>query len=83
MLSSVFNSDLAIHINIQIVRIFTKIRALLLDNADLRSEIEKIKTQLNNYDANMEVVFKYLDELMERKEKPRTPIGYKPEGFNK
>ncbi|MFA6245467.1 MAG: ORF6N domain-containing protein [Mucilaginibacter sp.] len=81
MLSSVLNSDQAIQINIQIVRIFTKIRMLLIDNADIRTEIEKIKNQLKNQSANMEVVFKYLDELMEQKEKPRTQIGYKPEGF--
>ncbi|RFZ89875.1 ORF6N domain-containing protein [Mucilaginibacter conchicola] len=82
MLSSVLNSDRAIQINIQIVRIFTKIRALLIDNADIRTEIEKVKSQLNNQSSNLEVVFRYLDELMEQKEKPRTRIGYKPEGFD-
>ena len=85
MLSSVLNSERAINVNIQIIRIFTRIRQMFIDNTDLRLEIEKIKNKLDNQDKNMEVVFKYLDELIEKKQEPqeRKPIGYKPEGFNK
>ncbi|WP_238381782.1 hypothetical protein [Mucilaginibacter pedocola] len=45
------------------MRIFTRVREMLLDNTELRLEIEKIKKELNNQGKNMEVVFKYLDEL--------------------
>lgn len=81
MLSSVLNSQRAININIQIIRIFTRLRQLFLDNTELRLEIEKIKTKLDNQDKNLEVVFRYLDELIERKEKPqpRKRIGFKPD----
>ncbi len=41
MLSSVLNSDRAIAVNIRIIRIFTKMRALLTDNLSLRLEIEE------------------------------------------
>ncbi|MFB9841269.1 ORF6N domain-containing protein [Mucilaginibacter ginsenosidivorans] len=44
MLSSVLNSDRAIQVNIQVMKIFTKIRQRLLDNTELRLEIEKIKS---------------------------------------
>jgi hypothetical protein len=79
MLSGILNSDRAIAVNIQIMRIFTRIRQMLSDNTELRLEIEKIKNKLDNQDKNMEVVFQYLDELLEKKEnpKPRKPIGYK------
>ena len=79
MLSSVLNSKIAIAVNIQIMRIFTKVRQMLTDNTELRLDIEKIKKKLNNQDKNMEIVFRYLDELIEKKEntKPRTKIGYK------
>jgi hypothetical protein len=77
MLSSVLNSKQAIRVNIQIIRIFTKIRQILADNTELRLEIEQIKKKLNNHGKNMEVVFRYLDELMEKKQKPRKLIGYK------
>ena len=79
MLSSVLNSKIAIAVNIQIMRIFTKVRQMLADNTELRLDIEKIKKKLDNQDKNMEIVFRYLDELLEKKEKtkPRTKIGYK------
>ena len=81
MLSSVLNSSRAINVNIQIIRIFTRIRQLLTDNTELRLEIETIKAKLDNQDKNMEVVFRYLDELIERKAKPltRKRIGFKPD----
>ncbi|MBD1365242.1 ORF6N domain-containing protein [Mucilaginibacter sp. ZT4R22] len=79
MLSSVLNSRRAISVNIQIIRIFTKLRQMFIDNTDLRLEIEKIKTKLDNHDKNMEIVFQYLDELVQKKEEPkiRKRIGYK------
>ncbi len=80
MLSCVLNSERAIKINIQIVRIFTKIRESLIDTLSLRLEIDEIKKKLQNQDKNIELVFNYLDELMEKQEnpKPRTQIGFKP-----
>ncbi len=79
MLSGILNSDRAIAVNIQIMRIFTRVRQMLTDNTELRLDIEKIKKKLDNQDKNMEIVFRYLDELLEKKENPvpRTKIGYK------
>jgi hypothetical protein len=80
MLSGILNSDRAISVNIQIMRVFTRIRQMLSDNTELRLDIEKIKKKLDNHDKNMEIVFQYLDELLEKKEepeKPRKSIGYK------
>lgn len=79
MLSGILSSDRAIAVNIQIMRIFTRVRQMLTDNTELRLDIEKIKKKLDNQDKNMEIVFRYLDELLEKKEnpKPRTKIGYK------
>ena len=80
MLSSVLNSDTAIEVNIQIIRVFTRIRQLLLENTEIRLEVEKIKKKLNNQDKNMEIVFQYLDELLEKKQEPkidRKHIGFK------
>ena len=80
MISCILNSERAIHVNIQIIRIFTRIRQMLTDNTELRLELEKIRNKLDNQDKNMEVVFQYLDELLDKKEKPgpqRNVIGYK------
>jgi hypothetical protein len=79
MLSSVLNSEKAIKVNIQIMRIFTKVREALLDNLSIRLDIEEIKKKLTNQDKNIELIFNYLDELIEKQEKsePRRLIGYK------
>ncbi len=42
-------------------------RDLLSDNLSLRLEIEDIKKKLTNHDKNIELVFSYLDELIEKK----------------
>ena len=65
MLSGILSSDRAINANIQIMRIFTRIRLMVINNTELRLEIEKIKTKLDNQDKNMEIVFQYLDQLLD------------------
>ena len=61
------------------MRIFTKIRAMLTDNLSIKLEIEQIKKKLENQDKNIELVFNYLDELVEKhdKSKSRNQIGFK------
>ena len=79
MLSSVLRSKKAIQVNIQIMLVFTKVREMLVDTLSLRLDIEVIKKKLENQDKNIELVFNYLDELMEKQEnpKPRKQIGFK------
>lgn len=79
MLSSVLNSTKAIQVNIQIVRVFTKIRQVLTDQVKLNIEIAEIKKQLSNHSQNIDEVFKYLDELTSKKEvgNSRKRIGFK------
>lgn len=79
MLSGILNSDRAISVNIQIMRIFTKIRVMLTDTLSLKLEIEEIKKKLQNQDKNIELVFSYLDELIIKQEdlSPRKRIGFK------
>lgn len=79
MLSSVLRSQQAIRVNIQIMRIFTKIREMLTNNLSLKLDVEEIKKKLANQDKNIELVFNYLDELMEKQANPEPgkQIGYK------
>jgi hypothetical protein len=79
MLSSVLRSKKAIQVNIQIMLIFSKVREILLDTLYLKLDIEEIKKRLSNQDKNIELVFTYLDELIEKQENPppRKQIGYK------
>ena len=82
MLSGILNSDRAISVNIQIMRVFTRIRQMLIDNTELRLAIEEIKKKTDNNTKNIELVFQYLDELLEKKEDqtPRKKIGYNIKG---
>ena len=80
MLSSVLKSKRAREMNIAIMRAFVALRKMLLNNAELRLEIEVIKKKIDNHDKNIELVFQYLDELLEKKVEPqaeRQGIGYK------
>lgn len=83
MLSSVLSSPKAIQVNIQIIRIFTRIRQMLIDNTEIRLAIEKLEKKTDNNTKNIEVIFQYMDELIDKKEsrprldKPRKKIGYK------
>jgi hypothetical protein len=71
MLSSVLKSKRAREMNIAIMRAFVSLRKMLLNNTELRLEIEKIKSKVDNHNKNIELVFQYLDELLEKQEKPK------------
>lgn len=78
MLSSVLKSKRARQMNIAIMRAFVVLHKALLNNTELRLEIEDIRKKINNHDKNIELLFQYLDELIEKKEgiqSPRESIG--------
>ncbi len=77
MVANVLTSERAIQVSIQIIEVFIKMREILTDNLSLKLDIEEIKKKLSNHSKNIELVFNYLDELIDKKEKPRTQIGYK------
>ncbi|MFC1767963.1 ORF6N domain-containing protein [Candidatus Margulisiibacteriota bacterium] len=62
MLSSVLRSKRAVHVNIQIMRAFVKLRRILSSHAELRRKIEEMERK---YDANFKVVFDAIRKLME------------------
>ena len=73
MLSSVLKSDRAVEVNIQIMRVFVKLRQLLLDNEELRKEIEEVK-QIT--DKRFQIVFETLDQLINIESNPKKKIGF-------
>jgi len=79
MVANVLTSERAIKVSIQIIEVFIKMREIFTDNLSLKLDIEEIKKKLSNHSKNIELVFNYLDELIEKKdsEKPRPKIGYK------
>jgi len=82
MLASVLNSERAIQVNIQIVRIFTKMREMLLTHKDIIDRLDQIEHTLSGHDEKITLIFEYLKQLekdkqgeLEQKNRPR--IGYK------
>ena len=73
MLSSVLKSDRAIQVNIQIIRVFTSLRQLLLGNKNLKRELEELRRVT---DERFRIVFTTLDQLLSTEEKPKRKIGF-------
>ncbi|MBU4332023.1 ORF6N domain-containing protein [Patescibacteria group bacterium] len=74
MLSSVLNSERAIQVNIQIIRIFIKLREMLSTHKELREKIEKMEKK---YDKQFRVVFEAIKRLLDKKSEPTKEIGFK------
>ena len=82
MLSSVLNSNLAIKVNIQIMRIYTKIRNILITHKDLLLKFEQVETKLADHDDKIMLIFEYLKQFEQAKQqeleqKNRPKIGFK------
>ncbi len=85
MLSSVLNSPTAIEVNIQIIRIFSIMRELLLTNKDILLKLEQVEKKMiqqdgkmKKYDADIQLIFEALKKLLHPPQAPRTRIGFKP-----
>lgn len=77
MLSSILTSQIAINVNIQIIRTFTKMREMLLTHKDLLLEMEANKKKVSGQDEKIELIFNYLKQFIKEKEEPRDTIGFK------
>jgi phage regulator Rha-like protein len=78
MLSGVLNSAVAIQVRIQIIRIFTKMRELLLTNKDILLKLEKMEKDVKKNKEDIAVIFKALKQLLEQPTPKRNMIGFKP-----
>jgi hypothetical protein len=80
MLSSVLNSDQAIAVNIHIIRVFTKMRELLSTHRDVLLKLDEIEKKVNGHDQEIQLIFKYLRELLNPKTESKRKIGFKQNG---
>ena len=81
MLSSVLKSARAIDMNIQIVRIFNKMKEMLLTHKDILLKLEKIEYNLLSHDEDISVLYNYLKELLKTEEIKTTQFGRKNIGY--
>ena len=82
MLASVLSSERAIQVNVQIVRIFIKLREMLYSHQKILNRLEKIEHKLAEHDDQILLIFEYLKQLEQTKlqelgQQNRKRIGYK------
>jgi len=82
MLVSVLNSERAIQVNIQIVRIFTRMREIVTSHKGLLHKLEKIAYKLADHNDQILVIFEYLKKLEQAKhqmleQQNRKRVGFK------
>lgn len=77
MLSCVLSSKRAIEVNIQVIRIFTKLREMVLTHKDILLKLERLERKTLRQDGDIKLIFKYLKELLNPKAEPMRKIGYK------
>jgi hypothetical protein len=68
MLSSVLRSPRAVHVNIEIMRTFVRLRQILASHTDLAPRLNKLERK---YDAKFRVVFDAIRELMAPPPEPK------------
>lgn len=84
MLSSVINSPRAIHVNIQIMRAFVRLRQLISRHKDLQHKIEalerKMQEKFDIHDTQFKMVFDAFEEIKKMldppPEKKKKHIGF-------
>ena len=82
MLSSILNSDRAIMVNVQIIRVFTRLRTMVESHKEILKKLEILERKDSEQDENITLIFEYLKQLEQSKQeemsfKQRKPIGYK------
>lgn len=82
MLSSVLDSDKAIKINLQIIRIFIRMRDIMISNKEILFRLERIERNMADHDAQIISILDYMSQLEEAKQqeqdqKNRKRIGFK------
>ena len=81
MLASVLNTERAIQVNIQLVRIFNKMREMLQSNKELIVELEQLRDKINDHDNKFILIFDYLKQFDKNRKQQlnqtnRKRIGY-------
>jgi hypothetical protein len=82
MLSSVLNSERAISVNVQIIRVFTRMRRMIESHKEILKKLEMLEKKDIELDDKVALIFEYLKELEQTKQaetdfKQRKRIGFK------
>ncbi len=80
MLSSVLRSKQANDVNISIMRVYSKMKELLVLNKDILLKLEKLENTSGKNAEDIKIIFSYIKKLIEQPAKEKTSrIGFKKE----
>jgi len=77
MLSSVLRSEQAIQVNIQIMRVYSKMKELLVMHKDILVKLEQLEKKTDKHDEQIELIFDYIKKLVETPTERTERIGFK------
>lgn len=77
MLSCILNSKRAIEVNIKIIRVFTRIKEMLLTHKDILLKLEQLEKQISQNSDEIQMIFSALKQLLNSSQEPRKPIGFR------
>ena len=76
MLATVLNSEKAIQVTIQIVKIFTRMKEMVLTNKDILLKVEKMEKDVKENKEDITMIFVALKQLLNPPQPKRNMIGF-------
>jgi hypothetical protein len=76
MLSSVLNSSTAIKVNIRIMRVYSKLREMVLTHKDILLKLDQMESQTWQNSEDIQMIFSALKQLIDPEHPPRRMIGF-------
>ncbi len=77
MLACILNSPRAITVNIQIIRIFTRLKEMLLSNKEILVKLEQLEKKVTGHDSEIRTIFNALKQLLTQSVRQRRRIGFR------
>ena len=82
MLSGILNSDIAINMNIAIMRAFVEIRRIVLQQGDIKEQLKAIQQRIGEHDSQLSAIYDAIENLLDdkvaqKKWEERDRIGFR------
>ncbi len=77
MLSSVLRSEQAVQVNIQIMRVYSKMKQLLLLNKDILMKLEMLEKNSDKHDKEIKLIFEYIKKMIVQPKEKTARIGFR------
>lgn len=86
MLSSVLHSNRAVQMNIAIMRAFVEMRRILLDQSEVKLQLQQLKERVGSHDVQLGEIYQALENLLDgkaaqKKWEERERIGFTQSGL--